>query len=145
MFFNRRYIILICFIFSCVLGHPQSYHGTIIRVIDGDTYVFQTEEGSFIVRMYGIDAPEGKQPYGRESTEFLSNYLYKEAITEVSGTDRYGRRIGILFIDGQDINLLSIKRGFSWHYKQYSEDKNYAVFNSFQLDNQYLRKNYVNI
>jgi len=122
----KRIILILILIFIIVIGYPQSYNGIIIRVIDGDTYVFQTEEGSFIVRMYGIDAPERNQPFSVESTEFLSNYLHKDAITGVSSTDRYGRRIGILFIDGQDINMLSIKRGFSWHYKQYSKDKEYT-------------------
>jgi endonuclease YncB( thermonuclease family) len=30
------------------------------------------------------------------------------------------------FIGDQDINLLSIKGGFFWHYKQYSKDQEYA-------------------
>jgi len=108
------------------VGFSQSYKGSVIRVIDGDTYVFQTTEGSFTVRMQGVDAPERDQPFSKESNEFLSKYLNKEAITKVSGTDRYGRMLGTLYIDGQDINLQSIKNGFSWHYKQYSKDKDYA-------------------
>lgn len=112
--------------FQCILGNSQSYNGTIIRVIDGDTYVFQTEEGSFTVRMYGIDSPERDQPFSNESTEFLSKYLREDAVTEVSGTVVYGRSIGVLFVNEQDINLLSIRNGFSWHYKEYSNDRDYA-------------------
>ena len=41
--------------------------------------------------------------------------------------DRYGRRIGILIIDGKDINLLSVRKGFSWHYTAYSKDEAYAL------------------
>lgn len=122
---KRIPVIFYLFVFS-VVGFSQSYSGTIIRVIDGDTYVFQTVEGSFIVRMYGIDAPEKNQPFGEESTKFLSAYLYKDAITRVNGIDRYGRRIGTLYFADQDLNMLSIKKGFSWHHKQYSKDKEYA-------------------
>ena len=122
----KRYLIIFCFVFSSTIGCTQSYKGTIIRVIDGDTYVFQTTDGSVTVRMQGIDAPERDQPFSMESGEFLTKYLYKEATTKVTGTDRYGRMLGTLYIDGQDINLLSIKNGFSWHYKQYSKDKDYA-------------------
>jgi micrococcal nuclease len=32
-----------------------------------------------------------------------------------------------LFIDGQDINLLSVKGGYAWHYKRYFDDKQYAI------------------
>jgi len=122
---NKLYSIVIFLVISLV-GQTQSYNGSIIRVIDGDTYVFQTEDGSFTVRMQGIDAPERDQPFSKESNDFLSKYLYKDAITKVTGTDRYGRMLGTLIVNGQDINLQSIKNGFSWHYKQYSKDKDYA-------------------
>jgi len=88
--------------------------------------VFQTQDGSFIVRMFGTDAPERDQPFSKESAEFISKYLHQDAITKVNGTDRYGRRLGILFVEGQDINLLSIRSGYSWHFKEYSKDKAYA-------------------
>jgi endonuclease YncB( thermonuclease family) len=122
----KKGILTFCFLILYALGYSQTYNGTVIRVIDGDTYVFQTEDGSFIVRMQGIDAPERDQPFSKESAEFLSKYLDKEAITKVNGTDRYGRRLGFLFIAGQDINLLSIEGGYSWHSKRYSSDQQYA-------------------
>jgi endonuclease YncB( thermonuclease family) len=36
----------------------QSYKGKIIKVIDGDTYLFQTANGTLKVKAFGIDAPE---------------------------------------------------------------------------------------
>jgi micrococcal nuclease len=121
-------IILVIFylIFVGIPGYSQEYDGTIIRVIDGDTYVFLTAKGSFTVRMYGIDAPERDQPFSRESFEFLSRYLNKDAVTKVNGTDKEDRSVGTLLVSGRDINLLSIKGGYSWHYKRYSSDKDYA-------------------
>ena len=76
--------------------------------------------------MNGIDAPEHNQPYGKESTEFLDKYLFKNATIKTNGVDRYGRTIATLFINGQDINLLSIKSGSSWHFKKYSSDVDFA-------------------
>jgi micrococcal nuclease len=105
---------------------PQEYKGSIIRVIDGDTFVFQIEKGSFTVRMYGTDAPERDQPFSKESADFLNQYKNKDAVFRRQGTDRYGRTLGRLYIDGQDINLLSIKGGYSWHFKRYSTDQDYA-------------------
>ncbi len=119
----------------CMVGYSQSYQGSISRVVDGDTYVFQTNEGSFKVRMFGIDAPEGNQPYGRESAKFMSGFLHKEATLNVNGTDRYKRKLGILYINGQDINLLSVKGGYSWHYKRYSNDKQYAAAEEYARKN----------
>jgi hypothetical protein len=101
-------IILVIFylIFVGIPGYSQEYDGTIIRVIDGDTYVFLTAKGSFTVRMYGIDAPERDQPFSRESFEFLSKYLNKDAVTKVNGTDKEERSVGTLLVSGRDINLL---------------------------------------
>jgi micrococcal nuclease len=116
-------------------GYSQKFEGTIIRVIDGDTYVFLTSTGSFTVRMLGIDAPERDQPFSRESSEFLSEYLNKKAVTIVNGTDKEDRSVGTLFVNGKDINLLSIKGGYSWHYKRYSADKDYAAAEEYAQRN----------
>ena len=32
-------------------------------------------------------------------------------------TDRYGRKVGKILVDGVDANLEQIKRGRAWHYK----------------------------
>jgi endonuclease YncB( thermonuclease family) len=131
----NRYITFICLLATNIFGFSQSYNGTIIRVIDGDTYIFQTEEGSFTVRMQGTDAPENNQPFSKESADFLKQYLNKDAVTKIKGTDRYRRRLGTLFIDGQDINLLTIKNGCAWHFKRYSSDKDYAAAEVYSKNN----------
>jgi endonuclease YncB( thermonuclease family) len=127
--------IIFLLFFLCSLGYSQTYNGTIIRVIDGESYVFQTQEGSFIVRMFGIDAPERDQPFAKESADFLKQYLNQDAILKVNGTYRYARRLGILFVEGQDINLLSIKGGYSWHFKRYSSDQDYASAEEYAKKN----------
>lgn len=121
---RKVFSVLLFFLFY--QGYSQTYQGTIIRVIDGDTYVFQTTEGSITVRMQGIDAPERDQPFSEESSNFLKKYLDKDAILKSHGLDRYGRTLGTIIIENRDINLLSIKGGFSWHYKEYSTDQKYA-------------------
>jgi micrococcal nuclease len=114
------------FVILSVIGNAQSYKGKITKVVDGDTYFFQTANETLKVRMFGIDAPEGNQPFGKESKEFISKYLYKDATLVTHGHDQYKRTLGTLFIDGQDINLVSVKGGYSWHYKRYLNDKQYA-------------------
>jgi endonuclease YncB( thermonuclease family) len=122
---KRKYL-FICLISINIFGYSQNYTGSIIRVIDGDTYFFQTGNGSIKVRMFVTDAPENNQPYYKESADFLKQYLNKDAVTKIKGTDRYRRSLGTLYVDGQDINLLSIKNGCAWHFKRYSNDIQYA-------------------
>ena len=128
-------LIISCAVFLNFQVYSQKYEGTIIRVIDGDTYVFLTKTGSFTVRMLGIDAPERDQPFSKESSEFLSEYLNKEAITKVNGTDKDDRNVGTLFVNGRDINLLSIRGGYAWHYKRYSADRDYAAAEEYAQRN----------
>lgn len=104
----------------------QEYKGSILSIIDGDTFVFQTEEGNIKVRLFGIDAPEKKQTYGLESKAYLETYRYKQGKLKRTGTDKYGRTLGILFIDNKNINLDLIKNGYAWHYKRYSDDIAFA-------------------
>jgi micrococcal nuclease len=135
-----RYILAISlFLLFSINIVAQKYEGTIIRVIDGDTFIFLTKTGSLVVRMLGIDAPERDQPFSRESAQFLSKYLNKEAVAEINGTDKDDRYVGTLFVNGRNVNLLSIKEGFAWHYKRYSSDKDYAEAE------EYAQKNKLNI
>ena len=92
-------------------------------------------EGSFTVRMQGTDAPERDQPFSKESKDFLNRYLHIEATTISHGYDRYGRLLGTLIIDCQDINLLSIKEGYSWHFKKFSKDPDYSVAEKLSRNN----------
>ncbi len=112
--------------FTILLVQGPDYKGTILSVTDGDTFVLQTTEGNLKIRLNGIDAPEKDQPYGKESKVFLEQYLYKECMLKTYGVDRYGRTLGTLYVKGQNINLLSVQEGYSWHYKKYSKDEELA-------------------
>jgi len=107
-------------------GYSQTYKGKITKVVDGDTYFFQTGNKIIKIRMFGIDAPEGNQPFGEASKEFISKYIHADATLVSHGIDQYKRILGTLFVDGKDINLLSVTEGYAWHYKKHLNDKHYA-------------------
>ena len=96
------------------------------RVVDGDTvHVFYQDE-VYKIRLTEIDAPERDQPYGSNSTEYLKNLL-KEGMVDVdiSGTDRYGRKLGRLYWQGKDINRELVSAGYAWVYDQYVTDNSF--------------------
>jgi len=101
--------------------------GVVYRVIDADTVIIESEKGAkYKVRLLGIDAPEIKQNYGKESTRYLSSMvLGKFLVVTGSKKDRYKRLLGKLVLGGNDINLNLIKNGMAWHYKRFknSQDK----------------------
>ena len=76
---------------------------SIAKVTDGDTVV--TSEGDRI-RLWGIDAPEMNQPYGKEATIVLTELIHgKKLFAEIIDTDRYGRQVARIYTgDGMNIN-----------------------------------------
>jgi len=38
-------------------------------------------------------------------------------------TDRYGRTIGKIMLDGADVNIEQVKAGYAWHYKKYQNEQ----------------------
>ena len=102
--------------------------GRVVRVADGDTItVLSTPATQHKIRLHGIDAPEKKQPFGRAAGRFLSGLVAnREVRVSYTKRDRYGRIVGIVFLDGRDVNLEMLKAGMAWHYKKYDSTPAYA-------------------
>ena len=96
------------------------------RVVDGDTvHVFYQDE-VYKIRLTEIDAPERDQPYGSNSTEYLKSLLKERMVdVDISGTDRYGRKLGRLYWQGMDINRELVSAGYAWVYDQYVTDNSF--------------------
>jgi endonuclease YncB( thermonuclease family) len=99
--------------------------GRVVSVHDGDTITILTPSHEQVkIRLHGIDAPESGMPYGQASKRALSNMVFgREVVLESYGTDRYGRCIGEVFVDGADINRQMIRSGYAWHYRQYDHTR----------------------
>jgi endonuclease YncB( thermonuclease family) len=99
-------------------AHAEELKGTVTKVIDGDTIWI---DGSTKIRFNWIDAPELKQPYGKESKEFLSQLVMNREVKAVcEKKDRYGRPVCIVLIDNVMVNKEMVKTGNAWCYKNYS-------------------------
>ena len=107
-------------VFACD-AFAATLYGRVVGVSDGDTVTVLTAENrQFKIRLSGIDAPEKKQPFGARSRETLSRQIFGQAVTvEWTKTDRYGRIVGKIEIDGVDANLEQVREGSAWVYTQY--------------------------
>ena len=47
----------------------------------------------------------------------------KKALIEVETKDRYGRTVGIVIVDGQNINYELVRQGMAWVYRKYTDDE----------------------
>jgi ATP-dependent hsl protease ATP-binding subunit hslU len=96
--------------------------GKVVSIHDGDTITILQDKQQIKVRLFGIDAPELKQPYGKKSKQFLANLIVGEVVeVEKNGKDRYKRTLGIIYHKGQDINAQMVLNGYAWAYVKYSK------------------------
>ena len=103
--------------------------GRVIGVADGDTLtVLDGANVQHRIRLCGIDAPEKKQPFGTRSKQNLASLAFAKYPTVVEWTkpDRYGRIVGKVIVDGQDVGLRQIQAGLAWWYRKYAREQRRA-------------------
>ncbi|NNC04866.1 thermonuclease family protein, partial [Corallococcus exiguus] len=91
--------------------------GVVTKVIDGDTVVLQDGER---IRYLLADTPETTKGhddcFGEEATEFNRSLVEGRTVRlrdAEACTDRYGRRLAYVSVDGQDVNALLVQRGYA--------------------------------
>ena len=132
--------------------------GKCVRVSDGDTIwvvgnqlpATNQPTTKYKVRLDRIDAPEKDQPYGKESTAYLSSLIRGKTVrVEWQKKDQYGRILGIVYTqDGRArtpaapqppqnetalvkgwyaINLHLVAIGNAWHYSHFDKTPAYSA------------------
>ena len=102
--------------------------GIVVKVYDGDTITLQNNNGTYKIRLAGIDAPESRQAYGNVSRNYLYNMVRDRFVyAEVQNKDRYGRYVAKIMLDNTDVNAEMLRAGLAWHYKQYNNNYEYAM------------------
>lgn len=106
---------------------PETVTG-IAKVIDGDSL----EIGTARIRLFGIDAPEGRQlctrdstswPCGRQAADMLRALTGNEPIDCVQrDVDQYQRIVAVCKTGTTDLGAAMVKAGLALAYRQYSTD-----------------------
>jgi endonuclease YncB( thermonuclease family) len=98
--------------------------GVVTNVVDGDTVHIRTSGGrEVIVRLAGMDAPEKSQAFGMAAKQHLTSLIAGQAVScRSTKKDRYGRLVGKISLNGQDINFAMVQAGFAWQYKEYASE-----------------------
>lgn len=97
-------------------------HAVVVHIVDGDTLDVDIDLGFTCrskqrFRLSGIDTPERGQPGWSEAREFLkARTLGKRAVINVTKTDKYGRYLAELFVDGENINDALLAAGLAKPY-----------------------------
>jgi endonuclease YncB( thermonuclease family) len=97
----------------------------VVGVHDGDTLTgLDHRKTQHKIRLQAIDAPELGQPYGQAAKRALSSKVFgKDVVVIPQTTDRYGRTVGQVLVDGRDANIEMLAEGMAWHYERYDDDE----------------------
>ena len=103
---------------------------TITRIVDGDSL----KSGKLSIRLFGIDAPEGRQnctradgsewTCGKAATSAMADIVAKAAQLDCTliDVDRYGRLVMRCLAGDTDIAEALVERGLAVAYRRYSKD-----------------------
>jgi micrococcal nuclease len=121
--------ILACTLQACLWGQaPRQFTGIVSHVSDGDTLAVRVGRSLYTIRLEGIDAPEGGQPFSQQARRRLRVLAFgQQAQVLVSDRDRYGRSVARVVVGGVDLGEEMVRSGLAWHYVRYSSDARLAA------------------
>lgn len=119
---------------------------TLLEVVDGDTIRVKNSEGKEqSVRMIGLDAPESTtmrygyaECFGKESANHLKLLLKDTKEVQIesdltqTATDKYGRLLGYVVLNGVNLNQKMIEDGYGFEYTYNLPYKYQSEFKSAQ-------------
>lgn len=107
----------------------RAQSGVVTRVVDGDTLwvITSASQPPLKLRIQGIDAPEICQPGGVQSRDALKSQILGKSVTVTSRAhDDYGRTVGTLHMQGQDMGRWMVLQGYAWVYSSRPKKAPYA-------------------
>lgn len=107
---------------------------TVVQVFDGDTFSAKINGVTEKIRIVGIDTPEVSGGYrdaecfGKEASVFTKALLSGKSVqlqTSRLGdkTDKYGRLLRYVVLDGKDVGEMLISKGYAESYKKFLHDR----------------------
>jgi len=108
-------IVLGAILSSVSLGENETLYGKVTWIYNGDTFKLKTEQSTYKVKLFGIDAPEDGQNYADQSKETLAEMI-EGKIVSVSqcSVDSHGRTVGVVSVGSENINQQMLEKGMAW-------------------------------
>jgi endonuclease YncB( thermonuclease family) len=128
---------------SVVLAQEPILNGTCVGVTDGDTIrVLTADKQQLRIRLAWIDAPERGQAFASKAKQAMSELVFgKDVELRPHTTDRYGRLVCLVIVEGKDTGLELLKRGLCWCYEHYLPEAPTDVQQSYRAAESAARNN----
>jgi endonuclease YncB( thermonuclease family) len=97
----------------------------IVHVADGDSFTAVISKRIVKCRLFGIDAPELKQPHGQQARQHFAKLVLGKTLQGTIRTiDCYGRTVVDLWsFSTQRLGILLLRTGMAWHTPRWSPDR----------------------
>ncbi len=118
----KKHILLYLLILLLLPQLSFGWQGKVVGVSDGDTItVMHNGKGEKIQALWrGL--PGEASGLRTEGKEVHFHMVYGKVVdVEPVTTDRYGRTVGMVSVNGKSINEELIKNGFAWVYTKYCD------------------------
>lgn len=138
--------ILSLLIFNAV--NAESEKALFSKCVDGDTAYFLVNENEIKVRFLAIDTPESvstnvsEQPFGKEASDYTCNKISNanEIVLEYekNKTDKYGRTLAWVWVDGSLLQEELIKNGYgqvAYIYGKYKYTDSLCKVQKYAINN----------
>ena len=101
--------------------YAEDFAGKVVAISDGDTVRVMHNGTPERIRLWGIDCPEMKQPFGTRAKQFTGDLAFGQVVTvKVRDIDRYKRTVAeIILPDGRNLNQELVRAWLAWWYLQY--------------------------
>lgn len=91
-------------------------------IIDGDTFLAAPDSVNY--RLWGIDAPELDQPWGRAAKAALMDLIHRKRVTVIRRGTSYKRPVvQVTTTNDRDVALELLKMGLAWYTPEFAPDR----------------------
>lgn len=129
----KKYCICVVLLCCASVVQAETWQGTCVSVIDGDSLMVTHAEGKKEIRLHGIDAPEFNQAFGRQARECLRDLVLQQKVTvEPLDTDTYGRTIAKVHTRDGCVNERLIADGCAWVFTRFCKPDDKKAWNALE-------------
>jgi len=99
----------------------EQLSGLVVHVSDGDSItLLDAQKQLHRIRLGEIDAPELGQAYGQAAKRKLRQLIGQQQVrVNLLDIDQYGRIVGTVYFNDQDVNAYMLEQGMAWVYHRY--------------------------
>ncbi|MCB9030721.1 MAG: thermonuclease family protein [Deltaproteobacteria bacterium] len=137
--FNTKIFLSVVFVFltscnSTAVKRNDYPHALVTKVADGDTFTVLLNARSERIRLFGIDCPELKQPYGQKAKAYTFDRVFQKRVQLIQrDRDKYDRLVAeVILPTGENLNQNLVQEGLCYWYRQHAKD--YRALEEFEKE-----------